>query len=87
VNQLDPKAAQAALKVLSEKDADKNDPAPLTHTAIEPTETVSYNKSAVSIKQSRRSSILKSAIYGLKNCLSQVRFFFKPKRFITTAQR
>ncbi len=87
VNRLDKNAAQVALKVLTGKNGDKDNPVFAIHTETEPTETVLYNKPVVSIKQSPTPAILKSVINGLNNCISRVRFFIKPKRFIVSAQR
>lgn len=86
VNRLDKNAAQAALKILTENKAGNGNPATATQTESEPAETSLYDKPAVSVKQSPKPSIPKSVIDALKNFMSRVRFFIKPKSFITAAQ-
>lgn len=86
VNRLDKKAAQVALKVLTGKSADNNDPVSATQIESEPAKTSLYNNTATSIKPSPKPTILKSVIHGLKTYVSRVRFFIKPKRLIATAQ-
>jgi hypothetical protein len=85
VNRLDKKAAQATLKVLMGKIADSNKPACLTHAGAEPVKPSSNSNSATSIKPIPRPTIVKSVIHGLKNYVSRVRFFIKPKKFAGTA--
>lgn len=81
-NRLDNKTAQDALNVAVEKSGNSENPPFVTKTMSEQTKTFLSNTSAINIKP----SILKSAICGLKSCISQVRFFIRPKRFVATAK-
>jgi hypothetical protein len=86
-NKLDKVAARAALKILTGESADRNKLATLTHAESEPAKISSCNNSAASIKPTPKPTILKLVIQGLKNFISRVRFFIKPKRLLASIQR
>jgi hypothetical protein len=84
VSKFDKVKAKAALK--TKKIADSNRPACLTHAGAEPVKPSFNSNSTAETKPIPKPAILKSVINGLKNHVSHIRFFMKPKRLAGTIQ-